>query len=133
MLSIPFALAGAGPAMFISGISLDSGSVLALLVLFGLVVNNAMVLYENCIEKINNGFPVVRAVFVGAEERLKSVLVTTWTTIIVLLPPSCISLGATQKSMAITMLGSCIAVTILTLIVMPPIFVWFLSKRGKID
>ncbi|MDR2865530.1 MAG: efflux RND transporter permease subunit [Spirochaetaceae bacterium] len=129
MLSILFALAGAGPALFLSGLALDCGSVLALLVLFGLVVNGSMVLYEACLEKINQGYSVVSAVFEGSQERLISVLVTTLTTIIVLFPPAFASLGAGQRSMAVTMIGSCIAVSILTLFVMPPLFILFLKRK----
>jgi multidrug efflux pump subunit AcrB len=129
MLSIPFSLAGAGPALFVSRSSLDSGSVLALLVLFGLVVNGGMVLYETSVEKLKCGYSVIRAVYEGAQERLKPVLATTLTTIIVLFPPAFAHLGVTQKSMAITMIGACIAVTLLTLCVMPALFFWFLKKE----
>jgi multidrug efflux pump subunit AcrB len=131
MLSIPFALAGAGPALFFAGCSLDCGAVLALLVLFGLVVNNGMVFYETSLEKINSGIPVEKAVADGAAERLRPVLATTLTTIIVLLP---MSLGTAQKSMSIAMLGGCVAGTVLTLFVLPPVFKSFLSKtcvKGK--
>jgi multidrug efflux pump subunit AcrB len=133
MLSIPFSLAGAGPALFISCSSLDSGSALALLVLFGLVVNGGMVLYETCVQKFKNGCTVVRAVYEGALSRLKPVVVTTLTTIIVLFPPAFAPLGATQKSMAITMIGACIAVTLLTLFVMPLLFFWFLKRRNEVE
>jgi multidrug efflux pump subunit AcrB len=129
LLSVPFALAGIGPALFISSTVLDSGSAIALVALFGLVVNNGIVLYEKSAEKAALGINVQEAVIEGAVERLRPVLATTITTIIVLLPPALAPLGATQKSMAITMLGGCAASTALTIFVMPLILARFLRRN----
>ncbi|MDR2110350.1 MAG: efflux RND transporter permease subunit [Spirochaetaceae bacterium] len=129
MLTIPFSLAGAGPALLFSGAGLDSGSVLGLVVLFGLVVNNGIVLYEISAEKVSLGFPAAKAVYAGAGERLRPVLVTTLTTLFVLFPLIVSPLGASQRSMAAAMLGGSAASTLLTLFALPPVFVRFLGKR----
>jgi multidrug efflux pump subunit AcrB len=86
MLSIPFSLAGAGPALIISGSKIDSGAVLGLAALFGLVVNNSLILFEVSEQKIQAGFSVTAAVCRGAGERLQAILITTTTTVFALLP-----------------------------------------------
>jgi multidrug efflux pump subunit AcrB len=130
MMTIPFSLAGAGPALFLSGTGLDSGSVLGLTVLFGLVVNNGIVLYEISEEKVREGFPVVRAVYQGAHERFRPVLITTATTLLALVPLVISPLGTSQRSMAAAMLGGMIASTLLTLFALPPVFIPFLDKKA---
>jgi multidrug efflux pump subunit AcrB len=131
MLTIPFSLAGAGPALLITGTGLDSGSVLALVVLFGLAVNNGIVLYETAVEKVKAGLSPGAAVYAGALERFKPVLATTVTTLLALLPLVVVPLGSSQKSMAAAMLGGMGAATLLTLFALPPVFVPFLKLRIK--
>jgi multidrug efflux pump subunit AcrB len=129
MLSIPFSIAGVGPALFLSSSGLDSGSVLGLVVLFGLVVNNGIILYEISVEKIDRGLPLVQAVFTGAIERLRPILITTLTTIFSLLPLAISPFGSSQKSMAAAMLGGIIASTLLSLFALPPVFVKVIGKK----
>jgi multidrug efflux pump subunit AcrB len=128
MLSIPFSLAGAGPALFFSGAYLDSGAVLGLVTLFGLAVNNGIILYEVSEEKIRKGLAPAQAVYSGAAERFSAALITTLTTVFALLPLAFSPLGASQRSMAAAMLGGIIASTLLSFLVMPPVFIPFLKK-----
>ena len=130
MLSVPFSLAGAGPALFLSGASLDSGSVLGLVALFGLSVNNGIVLYEISEEKIRSGLSPAAAVYSGALLRFRPVLLTTLTSIFALLPLVISPLGNSQRSMAATMLGGIIVSGFLAFFALPPIFIRFLG-RGK--
>jgi multidrug efflux pump subunit AcrB len=130
MLSIPFSLAGAGPALFFSGAYLDSGAVLGLVTLFGLAVNNGIILYEISVEKIRKGLAASQAVYSGAVERFSAALITTLTTAIALLPLAFSPLGTSQRSMAAAMLGGIIASTLLSFFVLPPIFIPFLKRSG---
>ncbi|MDR2842460.1 MAG: efflux RND transporter permease subunit, partial [Spirochaetaceae bacterium] len=131
MISIPLALAGAGPALTFSGDSLDFGSVLGIIVLLGIVVNNGIVLYEISEKNLQDGMNPVAAVYKGSMDRFKSVLATTLTSIIVLIPLMFYAQGSTQRSMAVAMAGGCIASTILTLFVLPPVFIFFLKGCRK--
>jgi multidrug efflux pump subunit AcrB len=130
MLTIPFSLAGAGPALLLTGTGLDSGSVLGLVVLFGLAVNNGILLYETAAEKISRGIPAAAAVFSGAAERFRPVLATTLTTLFALLPLVVSPLGSSQHSMAAAMLGGIGASTLLTFFALPPIFIPFLKAKA---
>lgn len=131
MITIPFSLAGAGPALWLMGAGLDSGSVLGLVVLFGLVVNNGIVLYEITEEKVRAGASVAHAVYAGASDRVRAVLATTLTTLFGLLPILVSPLGATQCSMAAAMLGGMAISTLLTLFVMPSVFLRFVGKEKQ--
>jgi len=131
MLAVPFSLAGAGPALFLSGSSLDSGSVLGLVALFGLAVNNGIVLYEISAEKIRGGLSPQAAVYSGALERFRPVMLTTLTTIFALLPLAVSPLGSSQASMASTMLGGIIVSGFLAFFALPPVFIRYLSCKRR--
>jgi multidrug efflux pump subunit AcrB len=133
MLAIPFSLAGAGSALFLSGAGLDSGAVLGLTVLFGLVVNNGIILYEIGEEKIRLGLSPGGAVFSGARERFYPVLITTITTILALLPLMIAPLGSSQRSMAAVMTGGIISAALLTLFALPPFFIRFFRWRFRYE
>ncbi|MDR1105422.1 MAG: efflux RND transporter permease subunit [Treponema sp.] len=132
MLAIPFSLAGTGPAVFISGMNPDSGTVLGLVVLFGLAVNNGIVLYEIGAAKRDAGLAPAAAVYRGAVERLRPVLITSVTTILALLPLVVTPLGNSQRSMALAMMSGMMVSTFLTILALPPVFIPFLKKtRGE--
>jgi multidrug efflux pump subunit AcrB len=130
MFSIPFSLAGAGPALFLAGASLDSGAVLGLAVLFGLSVNNAIILYEIGMEKLDGTMQAEEAFRSGAVERFRAISITTITTVFALLPLVCFPLGASQRSMAAAMLGGIIASTLLCLFVMPHVLSILVRRRA---
>ncbi|MDR2470771.1 MAG: efflux RND transporter permease subunit [Treponema sp.] len=130
LLAIPFSLAGAGAALFLVRAGLDSSSVLAILVLFGLSVNGGMVLYELAAEKYTAG-KTAEAVYRAALERARPVLTTALTTMFALLPLVLSPLGAKEHSMAAAMLGGVAASTALTLFALPPVLVRFLRRKGR--
>jgi multidrug efflux pump subunit AcrB len=132
LLAIPFSLSGAGPALFFSGAGLDSSSVLALMVLFGLSVNSGMVLYELAAEKSGAGGTAQDAVYEAALERFRPVLTTTLTTVFALVPLAVSPLGTKEQSMAVAMLGGIAACTALTLFALPPVLVRFMRRQKRI-
>jgi multidrug efflux pump subunit AcrB len=132
MLTIPFSLAGAGPVLLLTGSSLDSSSVLGLMVLFGLAVNGGMVLFERALEKISapgiSGRSPGAAVYGAAMDRFSPILATAFTTVLALVPMVS-SLGGGQRSMAAAMLGGVTASTLLSLFALPPVFIPYLRKK----
>ena len=131
MMSIPFSLAGAGPALLIAGSRIDSGAVLGLTALFGLVVNNSLILFEISDEKIRAGRDPAAAVYSGACERLQAILITTATTVFALLPLILSPFGNSQKSMSAAMLGGLAASTLLSLFAIPPVLIKFFKWKTK--
>jgi multidrug efflux pump subunit AcrB len=129
MLSIPFSLAGAGPAMLLFGRALDSGAVLGLIALFGLAVNNGLILFEIGNERICLGQTPAAAVYGGCVERLRPVLITSATTVFALMPLAINPLGASQASMSAAMMGGLAASTLLSLFALPPALIRFFTWR----
>ena len=134
MLSIPFSLSGAGISLLISGSKIDSGAILGLTALFGLVVNNSLILFEVSEQKILSGLCAEDAVYRGACERFQAILITMVTTIFALLPLIFSPLGNSQKSMAAAMLGGLTVSTLISLFAIPPVLIRYFkfSLRGKI-
>jgi multidrug efflux pump subunit AcrB len=133
MLTIPFALAGAGPSLFLLNAGLDLGSCLGLVVLFGVVVNNGIVLYEAAALRVAEGKLNVReAVRAGLRDRFRAIITTTLTTAFVLVPVLFSRSGGTQKSMAAAMFGGTISSALLTVYVLPVILTVFLGRKGPL-
>jgi len=122
MATIPLAMAGTGPLLLLTGTGLDSGSILGMIVLFGVVVNNAILLFETGSAWVSKGVDRVIAAYRGASERVRPVLATTMTTVVALIPLSLSGAGAMQRSISVAMLGGLIASTVLTLFVSPITF-----------
>ena len=132
MMTIPLSLAGAGPALLLAGAKIDSGAVLGLTALFGLVVNNSLILYEISEQKIRAGLNPAAAVLCGARERLQAILITMATTVFALLPLILSPLSNSQKSMAAAMLGGLAASTLLSLFAIPSVLILFFKwKHNK--
>ena len=129
MMTIPLSLAGEGPALLLAGAKIDSGAVLGLTALFGLVVNNSLILYEISEQKIRAGLVPAAAVLRGARERLQAIIITMATTIFALLPLILSPLTNSQKSMAAAMLGGIAASTLLSLFAIPSVLIRFFKWK----
>ncbi|MCL2440263.1 MAG: efflux RND transporter permease subunit [Treponema sp.] len=132
MLTIPFSLAGAGPLLLVTNTKIDSGVILGLTALFGLAVNNSLILYEICNEKIKNGLSPALAVYCGTRERFAAILITMMTTIFALLPIVLNPLGNSQKSMACAMLGGITASTLISLFAIPPVLIKYFKWKQQL-
>ncbi len=104
---------------------------LGLIVLFGVAVNNAIIMYETSKLFFDNGKLPVVAAYLGAAERIRPILATTGTTLVALLPMVLFSAGAAQKSMSLAMLGGLFASTLLSLFAAPLLFRFWLAKGIK--
>ncbi|NIR64733.1 MAG: AcrB/AcrD/AcrF family protein, partial [Aliifodinibius sp.] len=89
MFSVPLAMIGVIPALLLTGTTLNIQSFMGMVMLIGIVVNNAIVLvdYINLMRREKN-LPVIEAVIESGRLRLRPILITTLTTILGLLPLS---------------------------------------------
>lgn len=132
MSTIPLAMAGVGPALLLTGTGLDSGSILGLVVLFGVVVNNAILLHEASSARRRAGASAAHAAFAGASDRVRPVLATTMTTVVALFPMVVSATGSAQRSLAVAVLGGLTASTSLTLFISPIAFASaFKTRKSK--
>ena len=86
LLSIPFSLIGVGIGLYLTDMPLDNNGVLGLLILFGIVVNNGIVLIDHFNHYRREGMSRHDAIIRGGKNRLRPILMTACTTILNLMP-----------------------------------------------
>jgi len=107
--------------------SLNIHSVIALVVLFGTAVNNAIILYES-ITRQND--ITEQSVIAASVVKLRPILITTLTTVFAVVPFAVDPLRKNQQSsMAIAIVGGLIASFAVVLAVMPPLLFSVLKRR----
>jgi len=131
LFTIPLALIGAVWALFITGSTISVVVFIGLILLAGIVVNNAIVLIDLINQLREGGMAKRAAILDGGKSRLRPILMTTLTTALGLLPLAMgIGEGAEVRApMAITVIGGLTVSTLLTLIVIPVVYD-LLDRRG---
>jgi hydrophobic/amphiphilic exporter-1 (mainly G- bacteria), HAE1 family len=132
LVSLPLSLLGISAALFVTGKSLNLDSLLGIIVLFGISVNNSMVLYENYTERTSrmSRGPILPAIYRGTSERLRPIMITMLTTVMALVPIAVDTSGtSTQSSMAVAVIGGLLVSTAFTLFLVPRLFLRFLRRR----
>ncbi len=86
MLSIPFSLIGVGLGLYAFDVPFDNNGALGLLILFGIVVNNGIVLVDHINHLRAEGLSRREAILLGGQHRLRPILMTAFTTILNLMP-----------------------------------------------
>ena len=118
MFTIPLAAVGAILGLAVSGTSISVVVFIGLILLVGIVVNNAIVLIDRVNQLRERGMTKRGAIIVGANQRLRPIMMTTLTTILGLFPMA-IGIGEAAElrtPMAITVIGGLLVSTFLTLI-----------------
>lgn len=131
IFTIPLALIGVLFTLYVTGISFSVVVFLGLIMLAGIVVNNAIVFVDYINHLRANGQSKADAIVQAGSVRLRPILMTTATTVLGLLP---MALGLGEGSeirtpMAITVVAGLISSTALTLIVIPTVY--SLLDRGE--
>jgi len=127
LLNIPFALIGGIFALFFTGIPLSVSAAIGFIALFGQAVLNGVVMVSYYNQLKSAGASPEEAVIRGSMVRLRTVLMTGLLAMFGLLPMALShDIGSeTQKPLAIVVIGGLISATILTLIVLPTLYVIF--------
>jgi len=134
MMSIPFAMSGAFLALFITGTSLSMVSFLGLIMLVGIVVNNAILLVE-FINQNKQSMGRDEALVQAGKMRLRPILMSAGTTVIGMVPMS-VGMGEggeTLAPMGISIIGGLVASTVVTLILVPVLYSLFDDRKLKKD
>jgi HAE1 family hydrophobic/amphiphilic exporter-1 len=133
MLSIPFAFLGVGVALRLVNQPLDSNANIGLVILLGVVVNNAIVLVDHINHLRSQGVPREEAIVLGGQHRLRPILMTALTTILGLLPMVAPLLfpgwlgqaegrAANWAPIGLVILGGLTTSTFLTLVIIPTFY-----------
>ena len=126
-LNVPFAVIGGIVALWISGLYLSVPGAVGFIAVFGIAVQNGVVLVDYINQLRARGTPTEEACRVGAEQRLRPVLMTAATTMLGLTPLLLADdVGANvQRPLAAVVVGGLVTSTLLTLVVLPSVYRWF--------
>jgi len=127
ILNIPLALVGGILALWLTGQHLSVPASVGFIALFGIALENGLVLVSYINQLIRDGWSIDRAAIQGALLRLRPVLMTALTTSLGLFP-LLFSQGTgaeVQRPLATVVVGGLFTSTILTLLVLPALYKWF--------
>lgn len=138
LFTIPLALVGAVLALYLTGTTVNVVAFIGVIMLVGIVVNNAILLVDTINLLRREGQDKTPAILEAGRSRLRPILMTTLTTVLGLLPMA-IGLGEgaeVRTPMAITVIGGLLVSTLLTLVVIPVVYSlldrkqWPVSERA---
>ena len=134
ILAVPLAFIGVFILMLITNTSLNIMSLMGMVVLVGIVVNDSIVKIDiiNRLRK-EEGYDLLSAVKTGGKLRFRPILMTSLTTILGLIP---LAIGIGEGSeltrpLAVTIIGGLTTSTILTLIIIPVIYMALVARLEK--
>jgi len=129
--SLPFAFVGVIWALVLTGTHFSMVAFMAVIMLVGVVVNNAIVLvdYTNILRE--RGFSLLEAIKLAGKHRLRPVLMTSFTTIFGMFP---LALGRGQggeiwQAFGITAIGGLLLSSLITLVLVPIIYLLFHKEK----
>ena len=134
MFTVPFAITGVSLTFWLTGTSLSSTAYLGIMLMCGVVVNNAIILVDHVNHlRREKGLPRLEALITGGKDRLRPILMTAMTTIFGLLPMimpvivpqwfGAVSFRAQQWApVALALFGGLTTSTFLTLVVVPTLY-----------
>ncbi len=131
LFTVPLALIGVALVLWALGIPLNVMVFLGLIMLAGIVVNNAIVLVDYINQLRHRGLSKIEAIKQAGRARLRPILMTSITTILGLLPMA-VGLGdgaEIRTPMAITVIAGLISATLLTLVVIPTVYA--IMEKGE--
>ncbi len=133
LVNVPFAMIGGILALHITGTIFSISAGIGFIALFGLCIQNGVILISVFKKNLENGMTMQIALVRGVAERTRPVVMTAIMAAIGLVPAA-ISTGIgseTQKPLAIVVIGGLISATVLTLLIFPLVFEW--GYRGSLD
>ena len=132
MMTLPLALIGVSMALLITGKSVSMISLMSIVMLVGIVVNNGILLIDYIVRLRSEGKDLSSAVLEACPIRLRPIIMSTMATVLGMLPLA-LGFGAAgemRSPMAVVAIGGLIMSTVLTLFVIPVLFVLF-EARGE--
>jgi HAE1 family hydrophobic/amphiphilic exporter-1 len=131
MFTLPMGAAGAIVALLLTGQTYNVISIIGMVVLVGIVVDNATVKIDYTNQLRRGGMPLREAVEEGSHVRLRPILMSTGSTLVGLIPMAlALERGAElMQPLAIVVIGGLLFSTFMTLILIPVIYEWVEAKK----
>ncbi len=135
LLNVPFALIGGILGLFFTGINFSISAGVGFIALFGVCVQNGVILVAVFNKYVQMGVPLAQAIIQGAMSRVRPVVMTALMAGLGLMPAALSSgIGSeTQKPLAVVVICGLISATILTLITLPAIYyLWYKNSSLRL-
>lgn len=127
-IALPPTLSGTLFFTLLWGCDFTVNTMIAFIVLLGIVINNSIILYENCLT-LKQDFSAVH-VFSKCKEKLRAILITNFTTVFALLPFTFDPFGVnSQSSVAIGIIGGVLFSLLFVLCIFPIVLVRHFERR----
>lgn len=126
MLSLPLALIGAILGLWLNRYTISMGSQIGILLLMGLVTKNAILLVDSALSFQREGMSPKQALLAAGPRRLRPILMTSAAMILGMLPTA-LARGSGSEfraPMAVAVIGGVISSTLLTLLVVPVVYLF---------
>jgi len=133
MITLPLGAVGAALALFLSGVSLNMMSLMAIVMLVGIVVNNAILIFDYTDQLRQQGIPVVPALIESSKTRLRPILMMNLAIVTSMLPQTVGGAGAEfRQSMAVVTIGGVFISMVFTLFLLPVLYTYLdrITLRG---
>jgi hydrophobic/amphiphilic exporter-1 (mainly G- bacteria), HAE1 family len=140
LLSVPLGLIGAIIALWLFGAGINTVSLIGMVILVGIVDNDAVVKIDFINQMRREGLSTRDAILAAGRERLRPIVMNSLTAMLAILPMMFgIGAGAgLQAPLAIAVFGGLLTATVLTLIVIPVVYElfddlqnWLLRRGGR--
>ena len=124
LLEVPIDIFGALLTLWIFGESLNLMSIIGIIVMTGIIINDSILKIDTINQLRKQGYSLIRALAVAGQRRLKPILMTSLTTILALLPFLFISgMGADlQRPLALAVIGGMSIGTVVSLYLIPLLY-----------
>jgi hydrophobic/amphiphilic exporter-1 (mainly G- bacteria), HAE1 family len=135
LLTVPMAVVGAVAIFFFMGQPLNIMAIIGIIMLVGIAVNDSIILVDSINQFRREGLPLKEAVMAAGQRRIRPIIMTTLTTILALLP---LTFGfgesaSLRSPMAWAVIGGLITSTLLTLVVIPCVYMLFGQMQLRIS
>ncbi len=130
VMNVPFAMIGGILILLATGINLSVSAAVGFIALFGIAVQNGVILVSQLNKLRRDGLPLHDAIVNGSVSRLRPVVMTALMAILGLFPAALsTSVGSeTAKPFAVVIIGGLVTATILTLTLLPALYRYFAEK-----
>jgi hydrophobe/amphiphile efflux-1 (HAE1) family protein len=125
MLTLPLALVGAILALFLTNNTMAMGTMIGIILLMGLVTKNAILLIDRALVRVrDHGEQPLQAILEAGPERLRPILMTSAAMVLGMLPTALSNGDGSEfrAPMSIAVIGGVISSTLLSLIVVPVVY-----------
>ena len=133
MFGVPFAFSGVVVVLSLTGTPLSMSAYIGMVLLVGVVVNNAIVLVDYVNRLRARGRALREAIVEGGRQRLRPVLITTCTTVLGMMPMAT-SHGdgsATWRPLGLVVVGGLSVATLVSMVLVPTLYYIVERRRGR--